>query len=769
MRTRLAVVQVLLILCSAPVMAQTGTLSGRITHAVGGAPVAGAAIVLEGAGRGTLSDSLGRFAIDELEPRAYRVQIRRQGFLQVERLVQVRVGDTTAISVALETSTQVLDPVRTEARAPDHDLFLTRPALGTTSLTARSVSAVPRLGEPDIIRIIPLLPGVAARNDFSSGYNVHGGEADQNLILIDGYPIYNPFHLGGLFSTFMESTVRDVTLMTGGFPARYGGRLSSVLDVTSAIEGRPGLHGSVEVSLLGSTATLASPIGTRGSWLVAARRTYADWLIDTFSDEVLPYHFYDLHGHATSRLPGDWRWSVTAYGGRDLLDADLSETDVDSTTSGPSEGTLFFRWGNAVAGSTLAKAFQHALGGDSAVVVQRVSRSAFNTKLDAGEGSATVRHDVVDRRLTGELTRYTTSHQLAAGYEFSNYALRTEDGSPALGVRGTNRRQQATALALFANELWKPSLTSRWLVEGGVRVENIASRDGAVLSPRLSVKRFLRDDLAVSIATGRFTQWIHTLSQEDRPIRFFDLYALSDSATPIASAWHYLAGLEHWMGSTRQIRVNAFLKRYDRVMEFRLGQDPFIDGDEFDVTSGTSYGVDVMLRQFDAPGSRLSGWLTYNYSVARRQLDGRWFAPAHDRRHNVNIVSNQRLGKYTVGARLGIASGTPYTEIVSQYVRRRYDPFTGRWENPGRPPNEVDYLGGPRSGARYPLTQRLDISVSRLFQRGRATIRPYVSIVNAYNARNVLDYQLDYGVVPPVRRTFSQFPFLPSLGVNIAF
>jgi hypothetical protein len=769
MKKQLAVVHLLLVLCSASGMAQTGVLRGRITQVSSGAPVARAAIVVEGTGRGTLSDSVGAFAIEELPARAYRVQIRRQGFRQVERLIEVRSGDTTVINVALEASTQVLDPVRTEARAADHDLFLTRPALGTTSLTARSVSAVPRLGEPDIIRIIPLLPGVAARNDFSSGYNVHGGEADQNLILIDGYPIYNPFHLGGLFSTFMESTVRDVTLMTGGFPARYGGRLSSVLDVTSAVEGRPGVHGTIEVSLLGSTATLASPIGTRGSWLVAARRTYADWLIDAFSDEVLPYHFYDLHGHATYRLPGDWRWSATAYGGRDVLDADLSETDIDSTSSGPSEGTLFFRWGNGIVGTTISKAFAGPSGRDSTVVVQRISRSRFNTKLDAGEGSAAVYHDIADGRLAGDVTFYTEQHQLGVGYELSNFALRTEDGSPALGVKGTNRRQRARALAVFANELWKPSPASRWLVEGGVRLENIASRDGGVLSPRLSIKRFLRDDLAVSIATGRFTQWIHTLSQEDRPIRFFDLYALSDSATPIASAWHYLAGLEHWSSSTRQVRVNAFFKRYDRVMEFRLGQDPFIDGDEFEITTGASYGIDVMLRQFDAPGSRVSGWVTYNYAVARRELDGRRFAPAHDRRHNLNIVSNYRLGKYTIGARLGVASGTPYTEIVSQYVRRRYDPFSGRWENPGRPPNEVDYLGGPRSGARYPLTQRLDLSVSRLFQRGRATIRPYLSIINAYNARNVLDYQLDYGVVPPVRHTFSQFPFLPSLGVNVAF
>jgi hypothetical protein len=760
---------VIAIFLPAVAVGQTGVVTGRVTQAESGAPLAGAAVVLAGTGRGALSDSAGSFTISGLAPRSYRLQARQQGYQEQERLVSVRPGETTFVSFSLVVATQVLGAVRTEARAPDHELFLRRPSLGTTSLNTRSVSAVPRLGEADIIRVIQLLPGVGARNDFSTGFNVHGGEADQNLVLIDGYPIYNPFHLGGLFSTFMDATVRDVTLMTGAFPARYGGRLSSVLDVRSALEGRPGLHGSVEVSLLGSTATLAAPISDKGSWLVAARRTYADLVVGAFSDEVLPYHFYDLHGHATYRLPGEWRIAVTGYGGNDVLDADLSEVDDDSVAATAAEGNLFFRWGNSVAGVTLAKTIAGGLGTDSVVLVQRASRSAFTTDVDVGLGSASVHHTVVDRRLGADFTVHTAAHELAAGYELSTYRLGTEDGSPQAGIRGTNRRQRASAFALFADDMWRPSTDSRWLVEGGMRIEGLSSRDDLWLSPRLSVKRFLRDDFSVSVAAGRFTQWTHTLSQEDRPIRFFDVYALADSATPVASAWHVMAGVERWMDPARQLRIDAFLKRYDRILEVRPGEDPFVEGDEFSPTTGTSYGLDILFRQYESPGRRLSGWITYNYAVAKREQDGERFAPSLDRRHNLNLVSTLRLGKYVIGARLGIASGTPYTEIISQYVRRRYDPINDRWENPGRPPNDVDYIGGTRSGARYPLTQRLDLSASREYRRGRATIRPYFSVVNAYNAHNVLYYQLDYGLVPPVRRALSQFPFLPSAGVSVAF
>jgi hypothetical protein len=484
---------------------------------------------------------------------------------------------------------------------------------------------------------------------------------------------------------------------------------------------------------------------------------------------VIPYHFYDLHGHAAYRLPGEWRIAVTGYGGNDVLDADLAEVDDDSVAATAAEGNLFFRWGNSVAGATISKTITGGLAADSVVLVQRASRSAFTTEVDVGEGSASVHHTVVDRRLGGDLTVHTAAHELAVGYELSTYRLATEDGSPQVGIRGTNRRQRASAFALFADDMWRPSTNSRWLVEGGLRIEGLSLRDDLSLSPRLSVKRFLRDDLSVSVAAGRFTQWIQTLSQEDRPIRFFDVYALADSATPVETAWHVMAGVERWMDPTRQLRIDAFVKRYDRIMEFWPGEDPFVDGDEFSPTTGASYGIDILFRQYESPNRRLSGWITYNYAVARREQDGERFAPALDRRHNLNLVSTLRFGQYVIGARLGIASGTPYTEIISQYVRRRYDPINNRWENPGRPPNDVDYIGGTRSGARYPLTQRLDLSASREYRRGRATIRPYVSVVNAYNAHNVLYYQLDYGLVPPVRRTLSQFPLLPSAGVSVAF
>jgi hypothetical protein len=476
-----------------------------------------------------------------------------------------------------------------------------------------------------------------------------------------------------------------------------------------------------------------------------------------------------MHAHVATVLPGGIRLGFTGYGGDDVLDADLATVQDDSTAASAGEGTFLFRWGNSVVGTTLSRSLAGAIGADSVVIEHRFSRSRFSTDVNAGEGSATLRNTVRDVRAGGGITRYASAHELTVGYEVTQLRTSTVDGSPQAQVAGADLRQRESGFSLFADDLWRPSPDSRWLVQGGLRFERFGSGSWQSLSPRLSVKYFVRPDLAVTLSGGRFAQWVHSLALEDSPIRLFDFWIASDSQTPVATATHAVAGLERWFSGSRQLRIEAFVKRYGRLLEANLTDDPFVVGDEFVPMVGRAYGFDLLLRQFETADRRMSGWLSYSYSVAEREQDDVRYYPGHDRRHNLNAVATWRAGKYLIGARLGVASGTPYTEMIGQYVRRAFDPSTNTWEFPGAPPVDVTSVGGPRNGARYPMTQRLDLNVSRDFQRGRATIRPYLSVVNAYNAKNVFIYILDYGVVPPIRRTISQFPIVPSLGVSVVF
>ncbi len=750
----------------------TGVIVGRALAESDGTPVVGASVTLSGANRSASTDAQGRFVFSGLAPATYRLRVQRVGFRPITRDVELRANDTLRLDLRLLATVQQLGEVRTDARATEREQFAARPDVSRAIITARSAATVPKIAEGDIVRVVQLQPGVEARNDFSTGLNVRGGESDQNLVLIDGYPVYNPFHLGGLFSTFIDASVRDATLLTGAMPAQFGGRLSSVLDVRSAEEERSGVHGRVDLSVLAATGQVGSSANDgRTAWSAATRRTFADQAVNLFSDDLLPYHFRDLHAHARHDFTNGTRLSVTAYNGADVWDADLSRASVeDETQTRAGDGRFLLEWGNTVVGATLSG----QLSRDRSALLftlpagsrweQRLSRSSFSALLNAGEGSRTLRSTLADVRALGIFTAVSMRHALSVGYELSSLRSDFSDGTPAAGGATSRLQQSAQIGALFIDDIWRP--TDRWTVQAGLRAERASNHEWAAVSPRLSVKRMLTPDLAITAATGRAYQFTHSLVNEEGPLRLLDTWIISDDMLPVAGVWQHSVGIEARAAGGRSMRIEGFSKRYDNVAEANPSQDPLIVGDEFRTLDGSSYGADLLLRQ-DGAGA-FTGWLAYTYAVNTRERDGvRWF-PAQDRRHYVNIVASWRLGRTLIGSRFGFASGLPYTEIVGQLPRRVFDPVRNSWGTGGAS-TPLEYLGGSRNAARLPATQRLDVSVSRAFERGRRTITPYVSLVNAYNARNIWFYLYDYETDSPTRRAVSQFPILPSLGVSVAF
>jgi hypothetical protein len=722
-------------------------------------PAGRASVGLVGSTIATVTDADGRFLLAPVPAGSRTLRVRLLGYRTVDRAIRVRTGDTLQVEVVVEQSIHVLTPVLTEAERVDAELFFARPSISTVVIDARAMSGVPRVGEADVVRTVQLLPGVTARNDFNTGLTVRGGEADQNLVLLDGFLLYNPFHLGGLFSTFMDATVGGIELLTGAFPARYGGRLSSVLDVRSAEESRPGVHTTADLSALGATARFAGGFrGGRGTWSVAGRRTYADAVQSIFTDDVFPYRFHDLQGHASYVLDNGMRVSLTAYSGKDVLDANLAEFEADSVLSKSNRGRWAFDWGNQLLGVVLAKDL-----GARTRIEQRLSTSAFATRLDLGSGASTQHSEVRDVRVAGSLRVRGAVHDRSIGYELAAQRIRYAAGSPQTETTQFDLTQRPVTAALWVDDLWQ--LSPRWLLEGGLRAEALSGRTWAALSPRLSVKYFVTPQLALTAGTGRITQTMHSLAG-DGALRYFDVWLASDSFIPVATAWHWIAGAERRMGDAGSLRIEGFVKRYDRVLEADPSEDPQRRGDEFLTATGLAYGADLIARWRRESGA--SGWITYSYGVSRRERDGRTWAPGSDRRHDLNVVATRPLSKYRVGARFNLATGTPYTPIVGGVTRRVYDPSLDRWST-GDPEILIESLGGAHNSERFPVTHRLDLDVSReLVVRG-ATVAPYLSISNVYNAKNVFVYLYKYSTDQPTRRAISQFPILPSAGVRVAF
>ena len=705
------------------------------------------------------SDSLGRFAILNVPTGNVSLTARLTGYRTAERTVQVVAGDTVRVDIVLQTDAQLLAAVRTDVRAHDAELFLSKPSISTIAMSSAAMAGVPSVGEPDVVRLVQLLPGISARNDYNTGLNVRGGEADQNLVLLDGYPVYNPFHLGGLFSTFMDATVAGIELQSGAFPSPYGGRLSSVLQVTSATETRPGIHGNTDISALGASGRLAGILaGGNGTWSIAARRTYADAATSLFTNNIFPYHFSDFHGTATYALPADVHIALTGYAGSDVLRANLAQFEGDSIATKSNRGQWAFDWGNHVLGATITKTLS-----DRVRLEQKVSTSRFATTLDLGDGAFAQRSNIHDIRATGAIYATTPSHDISLGYDIARQRVQYASGSDQTGSSDFDVEQRPITSAAWIDDVWR--LSPRWLVEAGLREEGLSSRNWTSLSPRASLKFFVAEDLALTAGAGRVTQTLHSLTG-DGPLRYFDIWLASDSFIPVATAWHYVVGAEKRVRQAGSVRAEGYVKRYDRVLEANPSEDPHVRGDEFLSASGLSYGIDMIARWQRRSGA--AGWVSYSYGMSTRTRDGVTWAPGNDRRHDLNVVGTWTMAKYQLGARFGIATGTPYTPIVGGVTRRVYDPSTDRWGT-GDPEVLIESIGGALNSARDPTTQRLDLNASRDYLTHGARVTPYLGVANAYNAPNVFVYLYKFSTDTPTRRAISQFPILPSAGVRVAF
>jgi hypothetical protein len=745
--------------------ATRGVVRGRVVGAATGEPLPRAVVSTADGRRAAATDDDGRFVLGGVPAGQQTLRARALGYASLDRRVAVRGADTVDVLLALTPVARTLGAVRTEERAADRAAFERTPDVGSFTLAGSAVSSVPAVGEADVLRSVQLLAGVTARNDFTAGYNVRGGESDQNLVLLDGIPVYNPFHLGGLFGTFLDETVADVNLLTGGFPAQYGGRLSSVLDVRTATEARQGVHGQIGVSLLTSSLSLggATP-NARGSWNVAVRRTYADAVIGALTDRSLPYHFQDAQLRGRYELRNGGTLSFTGYVGRDVLDGNFAQVGDSTDASG---GDFGFTWGNTLGGLAYRQPLRSRLLGDSAELVQHASITSFATALDLGSGAITFDNRITEGRLSGSLASYRGRHGLQVGYELSAHRIAYDVASAETETQLFSLRQRPVALGVYVDELWRPN--ARLVARLGLRAEGVSGTGWSGLSPRASVRYFLTPDLALTAAGGRYAQWLHALRNEDTPVRVFDFWVASDEAAPVATATHAVLGAERWWGDRRFIRVEGYGKRYANVLQPDETDDPGVRGDEFVPIQGHSYGVDVLLRQVDGP--RFGGWLAYGYSVSAREpvVGGATFWPAQDRRHNLNLVASYRVGaRYQMSGRFGYGSGTPYTNIVGQIVRRTYDGPRNGWDT-GTTDRPLEAIGGDRNALRYPPFHRLDLAVSRAFRRGSVVYTPSFQLINAYNRRNTFTYAFDYSGNPPTRRAISQFPFLPSVGLTVEF
>ena len=758
-----------------PVAAQTGTLVGRVHTAEGRGVAAALVEARRGADTATVrraeTDDLGRFRIPGVAPGTWLLRVERLGYLAATASAEARSGGTVTVEVVLSESAIALPAVAVQV---DRQRTNFEEQAGSTrrEITREEMKRVPGLAEADVLRAIELLPGVVSTSDYSSAFNVRGGSADQNLILLDGFPIYNPFHLGGFFSVFNADVVARAELLAGGFPAEYGGRVASVLNVESDAAGA-GTTFDAGISLLAARLAVGAeaPAGLSGAlglgtarYRVSARRSYFDQLLRPFFD--FPYHLTDLQAFFEGWTRSGARITLTAYHGRDVL-------DLAATDSFPLQ--VDWSWGNDVIGLRAMQAVGHGVTLDG-----RVGFTRFATGLrfpDFDDTRFRSRISQVSARADVEIRGAMGAVKVGAAADRFAYANRAASG-------GTDFRRSGDTgwlTSAYAQTVLEPGA---WLIELGGRLDSwsagVPGRPGPLttVSPRLALKRFLGRDAALKVAAGRYTQFMHSLRDEELPLGL-DIWVLSGDRAPDITSDQVQGGFEAFFGEVWFASLEGYIRDLAGVATNNFADDPNDDFDDLIAGTGSSYGADLFIRRDRGVwrGALAVSWLR----ATRRFRDPTLgfepapeieYPPLFDRRLDVEFTIDATLPQgIEAGLRWNFGSGLPYTRPVGGYTLFQHEAV-----NDGKRvfdlPSDSAQLGvvlGPRNAERYPAYHRLDVSVRRTYPRRWGTLTPYLDILNVYNRKNPLFYFYQFDRTPPTRSGISMFPFLPTIGVEARF
>ena len=757
---RSAVAGGLLLLAVLPLRA--ATVSGFVKDSRTGEPLSYVTVCLSDQSVGTVTDRSGYYVLSGVPAGERTVGYSMVGYRTVEQSFSLKRDEATRFDVRLENEPIPVHGVTVSAA---RERFKREVDVGVHRLEVKDLKLAPSMVEPDLFRSLAALPGVVTVSDFSSALYVRGGSPDQNLVLLDGVTVYNPYHLGGLFSTFNLDALSNAELHAGAFPAEYGGAVSSVLDVEMKQGNSERYSGKWDVGLLTTKLMFEGPL-PKGSFLVAGRRTYIDavtWAIGKLASNPgihLPYYFYDLQAKANFDLSEKDRLTLSGYSGDDVIYVNDSFSKMD------------FRWGNY----TLAGKWRHILSPEvlSTTVMtyarNRVGLSATDYWPDTSRSNLTLR--VSDAGLKEDVTVLVDSGQtIKCGAEARRLELRNYVSTDSQVF--WNLTEHPWYAALHAEDKWRP--WHRLLVNVGARGEYFSGGNYLRGSPRASAKYFLREDLAATAGCGLYYQYLSIPFPRDEmvaklPASFFQQWIPASKDYPPVSAVHYTLGAEKWLSDDAQLTLEGYYKRMANLLETNselpgiFSDDSTSDTVEFNLGTGWATGAEVLLKW---KGS----WIGYSLAATRRTFDSTSYYPTFDARHNFNIAWTTSLGRgWKMNLQWLLRTGFPYTGPIGQfqYVNE------GDWMWPGQNSGSQFYwigINGRRGNYRLPPYHRLDVGIEKGFKWLGTGWSWYFQVINVYAQQNVLWYFYDVNSHGRVVRTpFTLLPVpLPSFGIRGGF
>lgn len=758
-----------------------GTVRGTLFDESNGEAIPFANVVLDGTKMGCATDINGFFLINKVPAGSYTLRVRYIGYEEYTEVIEVAAGKTLTKSIRLKPSSQMLEAVEIKDNRIEERRMQTQ--VSVEKITASQIQQMPSIGgQADLAQYMQVLPGVSSTGDQGGQLYIRGGSMIQNLCLLDGMIVYNPFHSIGLYSIFETDIILNADIYTGGFGAEYGGRLSSVMDITTRDGNKRNHSGKIGVNTFGASLILEGPLKresekskTSITYLLSAKNSYLSYTsrkIYPYIEGGLPFDYLDLYGKLS--LNSGTGSKVSLFGFR--FDDQVNGYQAIDT----------FHWQNYGAGMNFI-----LVTGSSAILEGSLAYSDYGITLS--DGSPDVRRSSIGGfNMTLQITNFIGVNRLKYGLSMEGYNT---------NYRYTNRSPQekpSTNISGFATYKWSigdgPGGNARLLLDPGIRFVYYASLNQPSLEPRVAAKYNITEHLRMKFAAGMYSQVFLDARSDNDIVNLFNGFLtgsadLSDHGgitrtfrgdsvnTYIQKAEHLVVGAEYDL--TEHITLNGEFyfkyfnqlinanrnKKYD-ISDPVYGSGPYAKPEylmtDFIIEKGFATGFDLSLC---VDIERLYLWATYSLGYVQRTDEVQTYNPHYDRRHTVNLLATYALGEqreWELSGRWSFGSGYPYTEtqgvyqtllfgdnIVSDYSRENGD-------------YSIHYAEIYKG--RLPQYHRLDLGVKRKFSLGkRSMLELNFSVTNVYNRKNIFYFN---------RATFervNQLPILACLGVTFTF
>jgi hypothetical protein len=761
------------------------TINGYVRDSLSRETLIGASLQVKELSRGVSTNQYGYFSIT-LPEGEYTIVVSFVGYFPFEQ--KIKLNGDQELNFSLFSKSSLSQEIVISAKKRDANVKSAQ--MGQIDLSMNRMRSVPVIfGEVDPLKTLQLFPGVSNAGEGNSGLYVRGGGPDQNLILLDDAVVYNTGHLFGFFSIFNGDAIKNISLIKGGMPAQYGGRLSSVLDISMKDGNMKNFQAEGGIGTISSRLAIQGPVvKDKASFMVSGRRTYIDALVKPFIKKGSQfygsgYYFYDLNAKFNYKFSNKDRLYISGYFGRDVFDFVNNQRQFD----------VNIPWGNATMTARWNHVFNKKLFMNTTFVYNDYDfalgalQNNFNFSLKSGIRDLSYKTDL-DHYLTPE-------HKLKYGlqYTYHRFSPSIISGQQDSVVFNPNNAQlkYAREMAAYVQDDWEISdrlkmnyglrwsgfqqvgpLTNYTTDDFGNRLDSLVFKKGDHikfyhgLEPRATLRYSIDDETSIKGAVSRNRQYIHLVSNSGTTLPT-DVWVPSTFRVKPQLSWQYSAGVfKNFKDNTYETSIEVYYKSMENQIEYREGYTPSIKDpeEEFVFGDGWSYGAEFF---FNKTKGRFTGWIGYTLAWSWRKFPdlnkGNKYPAKFDRRHDLSVVglyefnSKWKLSTVFVYASGNAASLPEKFYLIEGVLTQQYS-------------NINQY--------RLPSYHRLDISatytpVPKKQRKGSSSWN--FSIYNAYSRRNPYFFYFDQtgsafdGSLEVQAKQVSLFPVIPSVTYNFKF